>query len=215
MAFSVPISLPFSTSATIGTGSSGTALSSRALTASSPKNLGKIWLRVGTSSAMATGKQIAAGVRVTTKMTTRKTNWTMVNLTTVEKGTVLIQSALQARSRRFLSTKKRVKRSKNSLPEKDDTPMNRKRPQSTPMGMRPRVRRMGGIKVQPMKTDCSNPDTRCSTTYSTSSSPLSFTLITRRDSVWRGAWGIKPLVGGIPRIAQMAIMIPIHRKSRL
>ena len=45
------------------------------------KALGRRYRRTGTSSTMATGKDSAAGVLVTTKMTSRKTSWMHVNLT--------------------------------------------------------------------------------------------------------------------------------------
>mmetsp|Transcript_12728 Transcript_12728/g.18774 ORF Transcript_12728/g.18774 Transcript_12728/m.18774 type:complete len:292 (-) Transcript_12728:1088-1963(-) len=179
------------------------------------KILGYTSFRSGTSTAISTGNTIAAGVSVTAKITTKQQNWYSVYREISGNGTASRYSAWLWRRSGWVTQKET--RSANWFPGKEARPMYRNSPSRAARGIRPRIFSRGSASMIPMKSACIRLLTRCSCTWVTTSlvRPFSFTCRTSaRDLVWSGAWGMRPLVGGMPSRPVRRMEMPTMKKSQ-
>ena len=104
------------------------------------------------------------------------------------------------------------------LTDKLCSPMNMNNPASTLVGVKPSTFINGGLTNANIAPACRNADHRCSYTRLTSQvcvflSPSTIIVDVScsaciRDSECRGACGNSPFEGGIPRIPQIAVVVP-------
>lgn len=193
---------------------------SSALSSSGRNHFGIKNVRTGISARMMMGNPIAAMVWVIANVAPKPNSWIAMKAQTARR-----RSSRESGSAELVSRRSRARKSSFCvipLPVRACVPMTKKRPASTPCGIKCNTTSSGPVMVPRVRRPWARLLTRCSTTWSTIrvvlplfvSSVSASWRVTQRELVWNGACGMRPLGNGIPRRPATPVVRPRRKMSQ-